>query len=284
MKTRVVITVCCGLSVLSSGVAGQSFDHSALDTVLARFVRDGRVDYAALEAGRGVLDRYLDEVADVSTEEFASWPESEQIAYLINAYNAYTLETVIDHYPIQGSGFFEKLTSPKLFAFPDNSVRQIDGVFDGIEHRLAGREMTLDDIEHGMLRAAYEEPRIHFALVCAAVSCPPLREEAYRGDSLDRQLDEQGERFLNDPRLNRFDVARSKVYLSKVFDWFGEDFDGDANRVGYRGDEKISGVLSFIIRYLPPRVVSFLEDGGYDVEFESYDWTLNDQAIAAANR
>lgn len=278
------MTVCGGLLALSSNAAGQRFDHSALDTVLSRFVRDGRVDYAALQARRGALDGYLDELAAVSAEEFADWAEPEQIAYLINAYNAYTLATVIDHYPIRGSGFFKKLLSPKLFAFPASSIRHIDGVFDGIEHRVAGREMTLDDIEHETLRAHYDEPRIHFALVCAALSCPPLREEAYRGYRLDLQLDDQGERFLNDPRLNRFDLARGQVFLSRIFDWFGEDFEEYAGKIDYRGDEKISGVLSFVSRYLPQRVVSFLEEGDYDVEYESYDWTLNDQAIAAASR
>ena len=90
--------------------------------------------------------------------------------------------------------------------------------FDGIRHRAAGEELTLDDIEHGRLRTDYNEPRIHFALVCAALSCPPLREEAYRGDILDEQLDDQGRAFLNDPRENRLERERGRVHLSKIFD------------------------------------------------------------------
>lgn len=273
-----------GLVIAAAPLAAQGFDHAELDSVLARYVQDSRVDYATLKADRSILDRYLDKVAGVSAEVFAAWPESEQVAYLINAYNAYMLQIVIDNYPIKGSGFFKKLTAPKRFAFPSSSVRHIDGVFDGIRHGVAGRELTLDEVEHGILRAEYNEPRVHFALVCAATSCPPLREEAYRGARLEAQLDDQGRQFLNDPRLNRFELERRRVYLSKVFDWFGGDFRQFAGERGYQGDETVNGVLNFVSRYLVDRVVRFLEGGDYEVRFSSYDWTLNDQAIAAAAR
>ncbi len=273
-----------GMGFTAVPVAAQGFDHAAFDTVLSRFVRDGRVDYAALAVGREALDGYLEQVAAVEPAEFAAWPEEEQIAYLINTYNAYTLETVVDHYPIKGSSFFKKLTSPKRFTFPANSIRHIDGVFDGITHTVMGREMTLDDIEHGLLRAEYNEPRIHFALVCAAVSCPPLREEAFGGSRLDAQLDDQGRLFLNDPRLNRFEIERAQVYLSRIFDWFGDDFRDFADESIYASDAKISGVLTFVTRYLRERTVEFLESAEYKVEFLSYDWTLNDQAVAAATQ
>lgn len=284
MKGTSLILGVMSVLVLAGPLSAQRFDNAALDSVLALYVHDGRVDYAALKAGREPLDRYLEGVGAVDWESFAAWPAAEQIAFLINAYNGYTLKTVIDHYPIEGSGFFKKLVNPKRFAFPKNSIRHIDGVFDGIQHQVAGRAMTLDDIEHGTLRAEYNEPRIHFALVCAAVSCPPLREEAYGGERLDQQLDEQGQRFLNDPRLNRFELEDGEVHLSKIFDWFGEDFAQFAPQESWTGSETTDGVLAFASRYLPPRVVEFLEMGDYDVEFESYDWTLNDQAVAAATR
>lgn len=262
--------------------AAQGFDHALFDSVLTRFVQDSRVDYAALKQNRGNLDRYVSRVAAVTPQRFAGWTEAERVAFLINAYNAYVLRTVIDNYPIQGSSFFKKLTAPKRFAFPRNSIRHIDGVFDGIKHEVAGEEMTLDEIEHGHLRAEYAEPRIHFALVCAAVSCPPLRQEAFRGDRLDQQLDEQGLAFMNDPRLNRFEIEGKRVHLSKILDWFGEDFEAYAVDSGYSRDSRINGVLSFVSRYLPERVVDFLEKGDYRVQVESYDWTLNDQAVAAS--
>lgn len=272
------------LCVAAGSASAQSYNPATFDTVLADFVQDGRVDYTALKAGRETLDRFLAQVAGVSAEQFGAWPETERIAYLINAYNAYVLETVIDHYPIEGSGFWKKITHPKRFAFPRNSIRHIDGVFDRIEHTVAGREMTLDEIEHGTLRAEYDEPRIHFALVCAAVSCPPLREEAYRGDRLDAQLDDQARRFLNDPRLNRFEIEGRRVFLSKVFDWFGDDFSAFAAESDYAGGEKLRGVLGFVKRYVLGRVADFLETGEYEVRFLDYDWTLNDQAVAAAAR
>lgn len=272
------------LGLVTAPAAAQSFSHATFDTVLADYVWASRVDYGALQVDREPLDRYLSQLAAVSSEEFEGWAEPDQIAYLINAYNAYTLETIIDHYPIKESGFFKKLIAPKRFAFPANSIRHIDGVFDRIPHRVAGRELTLDGIEHQTLRVNYNEPRIHFALVCAAVSCPPLRTEAYTGDRLNEQLDQQGGAFLNDPRLNRIDPEGREVFLSKIFDWFGDDFRQFAGGWGYAGDEKIGGVLSFISRYLSDRAQRFLEGGDYEVQFLDYDWTLNDQAVAAASQ
>ncbi len=284
MRTPAAITVLALVGSICAPAAAQSFDHAAFDTVLATYVEASRADYAALQADRALLDRYIAQLAAVSAAEFERWSEPEQIAYLINAYNAYTIETVLDHYPIKGSGFFKKLTAPKRFAFPSNSIRHIDGVFDGIRHTVAGRQLTLDGIEHETLRANYNEPRIHFALVCAAVSCPPLRTEAYTGDRLNEQLDDQGRAFLNDPRLNRFELETRQVHLSKIFDWFGDDFRGFAGGSGYPGGEKIAGVLAFVSRYLSDRVQRFLAEGDYEVRFLDYDWTLNDQAVAAASQ
>lgn len=283
MKSAAALSasVLIGLAASLEPVAAQGFDHSTFDTLLARYVQDARVDYTALKAEPELMQRYIAQLAAVDADEFAGWPESEQIAYLINAYNAYVLETVVEHYPIRGGGGLIKGLFRHL---PKNSVRHIDGVFDGIEHRVAGENLTLDDIEHGRLRKDYNEPRVHFALVCAAVSCPPLRQEAYRGDRLDEQLDDQGKIFLNDPRLNRFEPERGRVQLSKIFDWYGDDFRQFAPESGYRGNEKVRGVLKFVSRYLLDRVAAFLEQGEYRVRFLDYDWTLNDQAIAAATR
>lgn len=267
-------------ALAADSVGAQSFEHSAWDEVLQRYAHDSRVDYGALKADRDLLDRYLAQVAAVRVDEFASWPETEQIAYLINAYNAYAIETVIDNYPIDGGGLWNRYVR----RFPKSSIRNISGAFDGIEHRAAGEDLTLDGIEHGKLRANYDEPRIHFALVCAAVSCPPLRGGAYVGARLSEQLDDQGKRFVNDPRSNRFGLESRRVYLSKIFDWYGDDFRQFAGDVGYKGDEKANGVLTFVSRYLLERTVAFLESGDYTVEFEHYDWTLNDQAIAAASQ
>ena len=268
------------MSISSTHLRGQSFDHSLYDSVLAAHVRGGQVDYAALAVDRGSLDRYVERLGSVAADEFAGWSEPDRIAYLINAYNAVMLKIVIDHYPIEPAGFF----TLKRHAYPNNSVRQIEGVFDGIRHTVAGGALTLDDIEHARLRANYSEPRIHFALVCAAASCPPLRGEAYTGQRLDAQLDDQGQAFMNDPRVNRVDREGGVVYLSKIFDWFGEDFAVFAPDTGYHGAEATRGVLAFVSRYLPGSDARYLRDGDYEVEFLDYDWTLNDLALEAASR
>ncbi len=116
------------------------------------------------------------------------------------------------------------------------------------------------------------------------MSCPPLRDEAYRGDRLEAQLDDQGRAFLTDPERNRYDPAEGRVYLSKIFDWYGEDFRGLAPPDGYRGDEQLRGVLAFVARYVPERIADFLRRGDYRVEFLDYDWTLNDRAAETASR
>ncbi len=282
MRTPVSLSafIVLALNTAAISAAAQGFDHSTYDSVLAEFVNDSRVDYAALQIRRHALDRYVEQLGEVSADEFEGWSEAERIAYLINAYNAFMMKNVIDNYPIKARSFF----SMDRHVYPNNSVRQIKGVFDGIRHRAAGEELTLDDIEHGRLRTDYNEPRIHFALVCAAMSCPPLREEAYRGDILDEQLDDQGRAFLNDPRENRLERERGRVHLSKIFDWFGDEFLQFTPESGYQGDDKVRGVLAFVSRYLLDRDVEFLMNGDYRVEFESYDWTLNDQAIAAASQ
>ena len=281
MRVLVILLVAAllGVALPARTASAQGFNHATFDTLLATYVQDSRVDYAALKADRAILERYLDRVAAVTADEFAGWSQAEQIAYLINAYNAYALETIIDHYPIEGGNLFKRY----IRGFPKNSIRHINGAFDGIEHRVAGEVLTLDGIEHEKLRKDYNEPRIHFALVCAAVSCPPLREEAFVGDRLDEQLDDQGKRFLSDPRSNRFEPGNGRVYLSKIFDWYGDDFRQFAGEAGYAGDERINGVLSFVSRYLLDDAVTFLVSGEYRVEFLKYDWTLNDQAVAAAS-
>lgn len=282
MRSPASIVAVALVSVAAAGtdLRGQSFDHSVYDSVLAAYVQDGQVDYARLKTERGALDRYVEQLGSVEADEFAGWEEAERVAYLINAYNAVMLKIVIDHYPIEPAGFF----TARRYLYPNNSVRQIDGVFDGIRHTVAGEPMTLDDIEHARLRADYSEPRVHFALVCAAESCPPLRDEAYVGARLDAQLDDQGDAFVNDPRRNRVDRDDGVVYLSKIFDWFGEDFADFAPESGYRGTEATRGVLAFVSRYLPEADAEYLREGDYEVEFLDYDWTLNDWALEAASR
>jgi hypothetical protein len=236
--------------------AAQSADHSPLTAVLAKHTERGAVNYVSLKADRAALDGYIAKLGTVSDQTFQSWPRGEQIAFLINAYNAIVLQQVIDDYPIRRSA------RPAALVRPANSVWQIDGFFDKLGHRLLGRELTLDQIEHEWLRAQLKEPRIHFALVCAARSCPPLRNEAYRAQQLDAQLDEQARAFLNDRERNRFGDGAAE--LSEIFKWFADDFGGEP------------GLRAFLGRYLHPRLAAELKEKRYRIRYLEYDWTLND--------
>ena len=180
------------------------------------YVKDARVNYAALKAHPQDLSRYLDQVAAVSRAEFKKWNEPQQIAFLSNAYNAYTLRLIIAHYPLQ-------------------SIKDIgdfiNGPWDQPVVKLFGETMDLNAVEHKILRVNYAEPRLHFVLVCAAKGCPPLRNEAYIGARLEEQLVNQAKQFLAESTKNRVHVAARTVYLSPIFKWYGSDFEKKSGSV-----------------------------------------------------
>ena len=249
----------CLLLLLPTLVAAQTPDHAALTAVVRAHVNERGVDYGTLKSQRATLDRYVAGLGRISAAHFDGWSRGDQLAYLINAYNAIVLQSVIDHYPIKRS------LNPAALLRPANSVWQIPGFFSDRKHPVAGRQLTLDDIEHRMLRAVLKEPRVHGALVCAARSCPPLRMNAYQGDSIDAQLDDQARTFLNDPARNVLDVKRGTVKLSEIFKWFAEDFGGT---------EK--GVIEFVARHVKPVLQEWLRTGKYRISYFDYDWNLND--------
>lgn len=264
--------------ILSAPVPGRAaspeFSHALYDQVLKERVVDGRVDYAHLKANRGGLDRYVASLGELKPHVYEAWNEPTKIAFWINAYNAITLRVILDHYPIRVG------LSPADLAFPANSIRQIPGVWDRITHPVLGKPMTLDAIEHKILRAQFREPRIHMALVCAARSCPPLRSEAYEGKRLSEQLDGQTRRFLANTAQFQIDRQQQGVWLSSIFQWFGEDFLGVFGAPkGFNGHaESERAVLAFISRYLASAEAEFLRNGEYRVAYLPYDWSLNDTA------
>jgi hypothetical protein len=274
---RAVLAGMASAAIAASGARAQErlapsgFDHSAFDAVLRAHVTHAGVRYAALKADRAALDRYVAALAATGAAEFDAWPRTEQVAYLINAYNALTIRQVVDRYPIR-----RRLFSARGLVRPANSVWQVPGFFDGIRHRVAGRDLTLDDIEHEWLRRRLDEPRVHFALVCAARSCPPLRREAYAADRLDAQLDDQARLFFNDPALNVFDRASGEVRLSSILRWFGEDFARYAPAEGFRGSTDERGSLAFAARFLPAATAGWLRTATYSIRYIDYDWSLND--------
>lgn len=254
------------LSMLALAPAmASAFEHDRFDQLLSEHVvpiNEGvstEVDYRALLEARPELQAYLDELAGVSRERFDRWPEDEQLAFLINAYNAWTLELILTEYPDL------------------DSIRDLGWLFQSPWKRdfvdLLGEERSLDNIEHDLIRGSgrYNEPRIHFAVNCASIGCPALRTEAYTADQLDTQLEEQTRLFLADRSRNRLDG--SDLEVSSIFDWYREDFEA-----GWRGRDTLAGFLALYADELglSDDEVSRLTDGDIDIEFLDYDWALND--------
>lgn len=212
---------------------------------------NGLVDYTALKRD-AALGTYLAGLSAVSKEELEAWPESDRIAFWIDAYNAFTLQLILDHYPVK---------SIRSIGFlPGSAFRE-----EFIRLRAAGSApISLNFIEHETLRKRFREPRVHFALVCASASCPALRGEAYRGADLGRQLEEATRAFLADPRKNSFDAATRTLHLSAIFKWFREDFERAAG-----------SIPAFVSWHAPTEVGSGISSGPVAVEYEPYDWSLN---------
>ena len=271
--------VCClilaiaisGLHSLGEAPDSEASLYRGYDRVLASYVDSrGRVDYASLKDERRGLDLFVDQLRDV---DLTTWNPASRIAFWINAYNALTLRVIIDNYPIQ-SRFLASL------AYPENSIRQINGAWDEIHFAVAGRDRTLDQIEHSILREQFDEPRMHVALVCAALGCPFLRREAYRGELLENQLQDQAAQFVRDDSRFRVDIDSGVVYLSSIFNWFGRDFEsryGTAPRRFPRYSAAVGAVLNFALPFLPEGSQQYLQAQRFRIKYLSYDWTLNEQ-------
>lgn len=241
------LALLCLLGTLFAAPPASAFDHShsELDSVLkTRVDAEGMVDYAGLKANRSALDGYLAKTGAVGKSAFDAWTRNQQLAFLINVYNAETLKLVIDHYPVK-------------------SIKKIGGLlgqpWDVESATLFGKKTTLNTIEHKILRPKYQEPRVHFAIVCAAMGCPPLRNRAFTPENLDEQLDARGRIFLNQGNKNR--VEGDTLYLSPIFDWFGEDFTAGGTS------------LDFVAPFFPVDI----KGKKLKVKFTDYDWSLNQQ-------
>lgn len=272
------------LSIISVGFRSSAeaeeayggFSYDNYTVVLKNYVDEvGMVDYAALKsksADYTKLNTFASSLGAVNRATYDSWPGDYKIAFLINAYNVFVLKTIMDNYPIQPNILLSTL-------YPDNSIRQIKGVFSELKFKLIGMEVTLDDIEHRNLRVKFEEPRIHMALVCAAMGCPRLRVEPYYGARIDEQLNDQVKIFCSDPKKFRIDRNNAVVYLSEIFKWFGEDFilkyGGNNNLLKFDKSER--AVLNFIKEYVAERDAGYLSRGDYRIKYIKYDWTLNEK-------
>jgi hypothetical protein len=248
-------------TTLTSAPASPSLDSSRFATVLRNRVNEqGLVDYEGLQRDPAILNEYLAEIGKVSPERYQAWSETARIAFLINAYNAITLKSIIDQKPLK------------------SSIRDILGVWRVRKHPVMGKSLTLDEIEHTILRREFNEPRIHAALVCAAISCPPLRREPYAAERLDEQLDDQVRRWLASPLGLQIDREKATVKISAIFQWFAPDWKrSEKNLVTIPNHAKTSPVLNFIGRYVNPEDSAYLLAGDYKLSYLDYDWSLNRQ-------
>ncbi len=263
--------------VLSSGAGGAqgpreakaqsstsaSFDHGYRDyaRVLAQVVdAKGRVNYATV-AGDARLDRFLASVASLPPEALGRWTRAQRIAFYINVYNALTLKTIAEVFPIA-------------------SIRDIQpNPWENARWTVASRKVSLNYIEHSQLRKHLGEPRCHFVLVCAARSCPLLPNRPLVPETLDEDLEAYSQAFFRNPDKNRVDVAAGKVHLSKILEWYGSDFVGwgDTPELGQssRRSERESAVLRVFARYATPSGRDFLVGDAFTVHYSEYDWGLN---------
>ena len=232
-------------------VSAAGFDHSIFDQVLKTYVNDqGRVDYNGI-AGDQSFKSYMDSLKSAKLD---SMTRDGQLAFWLNAYNAVTIDKVIKWKP-------KKSVRATLIPGIWTSTK----FFTSREHTVAGKRLSQDDIEHEILRKQFKDPRIHFAIICASSSCPPLPRFAYSAENVQTKLEEETREYINSDRGTRIDLAKNTLYLSKLFDWFSGDF-----------EHKSGSVLDFLKRYLNEKTLAFLEKKP-KIKYIHYDWSLNAQ-------
>lgn len=245
-----------------------AFDHShALwNRLLQRHVHwdangvASTVDYSALKRQQSELDKYLTELSAVPLESYRGWQKAEQLAFLINAYNAFTIQLILSKYPDLDSikelgSFFSSPWKKKFF-------------------NLLEKERSLDEIEHTLIRqpGVFDDPRIHAAVVCASISCPGIRNEAFVAEKIEQQLEDSLRRFLSDRSRNRYNAEADRLEISKIFAWYGDDF------IDYRGYPSVAAFLGAYAEILTDDKAAQLrvKAGDTPLEFLDYDWRLND--------
>jgi hypothetical protein len=237
------LLIACSDSAMPTSAAAFDHSHAELDAAMKAYVVKGMVDYAGLLKNRAGLDSYIAKTSAVSESEFNGWSQEQQLAFLINIYNAETVQLILDNWPVK-------------------SIKDIGNFISTAQDKkvvkLFGKTTTLNYVEHDLLRAKYSEPRIHFAIVCAAISCPELRAEAFTPDKLEAQLADQAKQFLGDKSKNEY--KDGELQLSKIFDWFEEDFT--------KGGKTLAD-------YVNPWFDADVSKA--DVGFKDYDWDLNKQ-------
>lgn len=240
--SRYIALLAIGLCmVVSSSAKSATFDHSSFNALLSRAVSNGRVNYGAFRNNASFVT-YL---SSLGTASLGGLSRDEQLAFWINAYNACVIKNVLDH--------------PGM-----KKPTDITGFFDRATFKVAGRMVTLNNIENDIIRPTFKDPLIHFGLVCAARSCPPLTNKAYTGRNVRQALGQNASRYLASSS-NRYDAQTKTLWLSKIFDWYSGDFGGT------------TGILKFVSQYGTQQMTTSIAAGNVNVKFLEYDWTLNGQ-------
>jgi len=254
MQRRSLLLAALPLAVHAQSQPPSHEAWSALLRQHVRLLRSGQasqLDYRSMAAQRPTLQAYLASLSAVSAASYQAWSRAAQMAFLINAYNAFTVELILSRYPDL------------------RSIKELGGLLRSPWKRawvpLLGQTLSLDDIEHVRLRPVFRDARIHFAVNCASIGCPMLREEAYQAERLDVQLDEQTARFLRDRTRNR--VEGGTLWVSKIFDWYGGDF-------GPRLSTWLASRAALLSEQ--PTEQQAIAAERLPIRFLGYDWALND--------
>ncbi len=246
--------------------------HASFDRLLQRFVdHEGRVNYSALKQDSRDLDQYYHLIATFSPDSHPDlFPsESHKLAYWINAYNATAIKTVLTYYPISS---VLDVKPPAVFFF----LSEKSGFFVFQRLTYGGKTTSLYYLGNGVIRERFQEPRIHFALNCAALGCPRLPRQAFSGEDLERQLDQETRKFLSEARNFRIDHSGKTIYMSSIFKWYEDDF---LNWYQKNYSESKASLVNYIALYLTSDKAAELKEHGnqYALRFLPYDWGLNDK-------
>jgi len=261
MRTWVAVAaaVCCVTAVQAQPTKGY-------DELLDQFVRDGEVYYHALKVERRRLDAFVGQLATADVDRLS---RDEQAAFWINAYNALVLHTVIDHYPIAGK-------SP---AYPAKSIRQIPGAFERLTHRVAGKTLTLDQIEQTIL-PGFGDPRIFLALGRGAEGGGRLRSEAFSGAKIESQLADAAAECVSRQHCIQVDRQADKVVISPIFSWREKEFSTAYADKAPKAYVTRSPIERAVLAFVEPKLLTTekeqLEKNTFKVEFGQFDWKLND--------
>jgi hypothetical protein len=265
-RSCLALVLACWIVAPSAQESGEAARSKSFDQLLDLYVRNGDVYYRAIKSERGKLDTYLAQLATVSIDRA---PRAEQIAFWLNAYNALVLRTIADHYPIQG----------RSSEYPAKSIRQIPGAFERIAHRVAGRSLTLDQIEQTVL-SGFHDPRVYFALGRGAVGSGRLRSEAFTAARLEEQLADVAAECVTRAQCISIDRENGKVAVSAIFSWREKEFAdayGDKAPAAFASRSPIErAVIAFVMPTLLNTEKEFVAKNTFQVTYSPFDWTLND--------